>query len=87
MDDGVASVSVTDGWPTTQRATILCVVYKVCTRSVCSWDRKPPTAAMKRFEEIKVCSKVILPRPAPIVDVCCGRVVTHRHSQCLSVSL
>lgn len=53
MDDGVASVSVRDGLPTTQKATILCVVYKVCTGSVCSCDRKPPTAAIKRFEEIR----------------------------------
>lgn len=31
MNDGVASVSVTDGLPAIQRATIPCVFYKVCT--------------------------------------------------------
>lgn len=76
MNDGVASVSVTDGLPAIQRATIPCVLYS----SVCSCHRKPPTAVIKTLEEIKDCSKVILPTSVSIADVCCGRVVTHRHS-------
>lgn len=74
------SISVTDGFPATLRAMIPCVVHKVCISSVCSRDRKPPTAEIKRFEEVKVCSKVILPSSVPVADVCCRRVVTYRHS-------